>query len=171
MIIQFICNLLTSSNNHLLLQLCRWLTLRLEQATTKVVTTMTYHHHHHCLRMNSSHSSWVVREQWRKHYASLRITLLTPISNIKGLSQINTTISRISKTPSLLSSRWSKNRSRRMKGLTQLSKVPSIEGYWASEGRICVPSAVGTGQDLVDPFPILSTCQCTGHMGAVQVSL
>ena len=127
MIVQFIYNLLTSSNNHLLLQLCRWLALALEQATTKVVTTMTYHHHHHCLRMNSSHSSWVVREQWRKPYASLRRILLAPISNNRGLSQINIVLLRISWTPSLLSSRWPKNRFKRMNGLTPLSKS-SV--YW-----------------------------------------
>ena len=116
MITQFICNLLTSSNNHLLLQLCRWLELALEQATTKVATMVTYHHRHHHLWMNSSHSSWVVREQWRKQCASLRRTLLRLVSKIKGLNQINTAHSRTFKTPSLLSSKRQKNRSRWMSG-------------------------------------------------------
>ena len=39
------------------------------------------------------------------------------------------------------------------------------------KGRIWVPSAAGTDRDMVDPFPILFTYQCTGHMGAIQVSL
>ena len=41
----------------------------------------------------------------------------------------------------------------------------------APEGRVYVPSATGTGRDLVDPFPILFTYQCIGYVGAVQVSL
>ena len=36
---------------------------------------------------------------------------------------------------------------------------------------ICVPSTIGTSQNMVDPFPVLSTYEHIGHMGAVQVSL
>jgi len=129
MIIQFICNLLTSSNNHLFLQLCRWLALMLEQATAKRTMTVTYHHRHLHLLMSSLHNFWEVRGLWRKPYASLGRTWLAPASNNRGLSQISTALSRISWTPSLLSSRWLKNCSRRMNGSTLLSKS-SV--YWGS---------------------------------------
>ena len=130
MIIQFICNLLTSSNIHLLLQLCRWLALVLEQAATKRVMTMTYHHRHHRLLMSSLHNFWEVRELWRKHCASLRRTWLAPTSNNRGLSRISTALSRISWTPSLLSSRWPRDHSRQMNGSMLLSKS-SV--YWGSQ--------------------------------------
>ena len=60
--------------NHLLLQLCRWLALTLEQAPTKVAMMVTYYHRRHHLWMISLHSSWVIKEPWRIHYASLRRT-------------------------------------------------------------------------------------------------
>ena len=130
MIIQFTCNLLTSSNNNLLLQLYRWLALVLEQAAAKRATTVTSHHRHHHLRLNSLHNSWVVRELWRKPYASLRRTWLVLDNSNRGLSWISTALSRVSWTPSLLFSRWPKNCSRRMNGSTLLSKS-SI--YWGSQ--------------------------------------
>ena len=127
MIIQFIYNLLTSSNNHLLLQLCRWLALMQEKAATKRAMTVTYHHRHHRLLMSSLPNSWEARGLWRKPYVSLRITRLAPASNNRGLSRISTVLSRIFWIPSLLSSRWSGNRSRRMSGSTLLSKSSIYE--------------------------------------------
>ena len=171
MITQFIYNLLTSSNNHLLLQLCRWLALALEQAPAEVTTTMTYHYHRQCLRMNYSHSSWVIREPCRIHYDSLRRTPLMPVSNIKGLSQINTALSRISKTPSLLSSKWPKNRSRWMIGLTQSSKSSVYWGLWNIRRQNMSPVSCRDRLEYGGPFPVISTYQLTGHMGAIQVSL
>ena len=95
MIIQFICNLLTSSNNHLLLQLYRWLALVLEQAAAKRAMTVTYHHRHHHLLMSSLPNSWEARGLWRKPYASLRRTWLAPANSNRGLSQTSTASSRI----------------------------------------------------------------------------
>ena len=130
MIIQFIYNLSTSSSNHLLLQLCRWLALVPEQAAAKRAMTVTYHHHHHRLLMSSLPNSWEARGLWRKPYASLRRTRLAPTNNNRGLRWISIALSRISWTPSLLFSRWSKNCSRRTNGSTLLSKS-SI--YWGSQ--------------------------------------
>ena len=129
MIIQFIYNFLTSSNNHLLLQLCRWLALALEQATTKRATTMTYHHRHHHLLVSSLPNSWEVKGLWRKPYTSLCRTRLMPTHSNRGLSQTSIAPSRIFWIPSLLFSRWKRNRSRQMSGSTLLSKS-SI--YWGS---------------------------------------
>ena len=63
-----------------------------------------------------SHNSWEISEQWKIHCASLRRTLLMPISRIKGLNQISIAHSRPFKTPSLLSSKKQKNRPRWMSG-------------------------------------------------------
>ena len=171
MITQFICNLLTSCNNHLLLQFCRWLALALEQAPARVAMMVIYHHHRPLLRMSFLHSYWEIREQWRIHCASMHRTPLMPVSNIKGLNLINIAHSKISKTLSLLSSKRPKNRSRRMVAKHNRAKVLYVEGNGSSEGRVCISSTVGTDRDMVDSFPILSTCQRTGHLGTVQVSL
>ena len=61
MIIQFIYNFLTSSNNHLLLQFCRWLALTLGPVPTKMAMMVTYHHHRHPPRMSFSRNFWGIR--------------------------------------------------------------------------------------------------------------
>ena len=123
MMIQFFCNLLTSSNNHLLLQFCRCLTHALGPAPTKIVSMMvTYHHYRHPPRMNFSHNSWGIKGRWKKHYATLRRILLMPANKTTGQSQTSIAPSRIFKTLSLRSSKGQKNRSKQTSGWIPLSK-------------------------------------------------
>ena len=171
MIIQFVCNLLTSSNNHLLLQLCRWLTLVLEQAAAKTTMMVTYHHRHQCLLMSSLRNSWELEDYGGN---------LVPHCVEHG-SWMPTTIGAWAESvqhfqgfPGHQASYLQGGRRTALGGWMAQhywAKVLSIEGHRTSEGRICVPSAAGTGRDMVDPFPVLFTCQCTGHIGAIQVSL
>ena len=122
--IQFFCNLLTSSNNHLLLQFCRCLTHALGPAPSKMVAMMvTYHHHRHPLRTNFSRSSWGIKEWWKKHCASLRRIMLMPASKTKGLNKTIIAPLRIFRTLSLWSSKRQKNRSKQTSGWIPLSKT------------------------------------------------
>ena len=152
MIIQFICNLLTSSNNHLLLQLCRWLALVPEQAAAKRAMTVTYHHRHHRLLMSSLHNSWEAKGLWRKPCASLRRTRLTPANNNRSLSQISTAPSRIFWIPSLLSSRWPRNRSRWMSGSTLLSKSSICWGSPSTRRQNMHPISCNDRPEYGGPF-------------------
>ena len=123
MIIKFFYNLLTSSNNHLLLQFCRCLAHALGPALAKMVVMMvTYHHPRHPPQPNFSHSSWGIKEWWKKHYASLRRIPLAPTSKTKGLNQTSIAPSRIFRTLSLRSSKRQKNRSKQTSGWIPLSK-------------------------------------------------
>ena len=49
------------------------------------------------------------------------------------------------------------------------AEVLPVESNGPSEGRVCVSSTIGTGRDMVDPFPVFSTYKCTGHVVIVQV--
>ena len=122
MSIQIICNLLTSSNNHLLLQLRRWLAPVQELVATMMATAMTYHHRHRRLLRSSLPNSWEAKGQWRKLCTSLRRTQLVPIHSNRGLSQTSTAPLRNFWIQSLLSSRWQRNRYRQMSGSTPLSR-------------------------------------------------
>ena len=123
MIIQFFYNLLTSSNNHLLLQFCRCVAHVLGPAPAKMVAMMvTFYHHRHLPWTIFSCSSWGIKEQWMKHYASLRRTQPMPTSRIRGQSQINIVHSRTFWRLSLLSLKRQKNRSRLISGWTLLNR-------------------------------------------------
>ena len=90
----FICNLVASTNNHLLLQLRRWHAPVLELVAARMAIMMTCHPHRHCPLRSSLPSSWEAKGQWKKLYASLRRTPLVATHSNKGPSQISTVHSR-----------------------------------------------------------------------------
>ena len=155
---KFICNLLTSTNNRLLLQLCRWLAPVQELVAAMMATTVTYHHCHHRLLMSSLHNFWEVRELWRKPYTSLRRTPLVATHSSKGPSQISIVHSRNSWIQSLLSSRWLRNHYSWRVAQHHWAEVSLAKSHRASKSWVCFSSIARTSRDLVGTFLVITTC-------------
>ena len=123
MIIQFFYNLLTSSNNYLLLQLCRWLALT--EGLVPVVMVMMISHHHRTPRQRKWwHNSWRPNGLWGKYYAGLR---RTPVvdgdeTNTRDPNQISTMNSSTFWTLNLLSLRRQRSHCKLMNGSIPLSR-------------------------------------------------
>ena len=119
---KFICNLVASTNNRLLLQLRRWRAPEQELVAVMMAMVMTYHHRRRRLLRSSLLSSWGAKGQWKKLCASLRRTPLVATHSNKGPSPISTVHSRNFWIQSLLSSRWLRNHYRLTSGSTPLSR-------------------------------------------------
>ena len=154
----FICNLLTSTNNRLLLQLRRWRAPVLELVAVMMAMVITYHHHRRRLLRSSLLSSWGAKGQWKKLCASLRRRPLMATHSNQGPSQISTVYSRNFWIQSLLSSRWLRNHYRLTSAQYHWAEVSSTKGHRASESWVCFSSAARTSKDLVDTFPIIFAC-------------
>ena len=112
----FICNLVASTDNRLLLQHRRWRAPVLQLVAAMRAIMMTYHHHRRRPLRSSLPSSWGAKGQWKKLCASSRKTPLVATRINQGPSQISTVHSRSFWIRSLQSSRWLRNHCRLTSG-------------------------------------------------------